>query len=206
MSSRVMDSTISRFSGPIPPRVRWRGKLRRHNSVKIAIDFNASEIRTRLYVAESRAQRLLLRLRQQGQEGAILAALRKTLEKKLEAALAPHAHGALRIIHPDVPAQQATGAALKRLPADLSAEFRRHLAKWMLKALQETVKGRAKEIEAAIESREDGVSFLISFQNPPGLDLLKNTFAEHPKPSGPGAFSGDEPRYNVRIVSGHPHV
>jgi hypothetical protein len=181
-------------------------RLRRHTSVKIAIDFNASEIRTRLYLAENRAQHLFLRLRQQGQEGAILAALRKTLEKKLEAALAPHAHGAVRIIHPDVPAQQATGAALKRLPAELSAEFRRHLAKWMLKALQETLKARTKEIEAAIESHEDGVSFLISFQNPPGLDLLKNAFAEHPKPSGPATFPDDEPKYTVKIVSGHPHV
>jgi hypothetical protein len=181
-------------------------RLRRHNSLKIVFDFNGSEIRTRLYLGESRAQHLLLKLRQQGQEGVILTALHATLHKKLEAALEPHAHGAVRIIHPDVATRQATGEALKRLPAELSSQLRHHLAKWMLKAVQETLKTRAKEIEAAIESHQDGFSFLITFHNPPSLDLLKNAFALHPSPAAKAAFSDEEPQYTVKIASGHPHV
>jgi hypothetical protein len=190
---------------PAPSSVGPR-KLRRHSSVKIAFDFNASEIRTRLYLGENYAQRLLLKLRQQGQDSAILAALRTLLDKKLEAALLPRAHGSVRIIHPAVVARLSTGAALKRLPAELSSKLRFHLLKWMLHALEEVFKTRAKEVESAIEAREDGISFVIAFQAPPGMDLLKNAFAIHPGSSGATGFPEGDPKYTVKIVSGHAHV
>jgi len=181
-------------------------RLRRHNSLKIAFDFNAAEIRTRLYLGERHAQRLLLKLHQQGQESAILADLRKMLERKLEVALVPHAHGAVRIIHPDVPAHQVSGEALKRLPARLLSELRVHLLKWVLGALDEVLKTRAKEVESAVAAREDGISILIIFQAPPGMELLKSAFARRGNVSGTATFPEGDPKYMIKIVSGHIHV
>jgi hypothetical protein len=174
--------------------------------VKLVFDFQASEIRTRLYLAEGAAQRLLLKLRQQGHEGAILASMRTTIESKLERTLLPHVHGGVRIIHPDVPAQQSSGEALKRLPAALSSLLRFHLLKWMLQGLEDVLKTRAKEVQAAIEAREDGISFLMTIHAPPGLDLIKDAFAGRVNlPAAPSLPEG-QPKIEVKVASGHVHV
>jgi hypothetical protein len=180
--------------------------LRRHGSLKVVLDFKASQIRVRLYLAEKHAQALLLKLRQQGHVGAILAWLRPALERKLESALLPRAHGGVAIVHPNVAPQHASGAALRSLPASLSGMLRFHLLQWILQGLREFLKNQTPQVLAAIESPEDGISFQIAFHDPPGLTLLRDALSGRVTLPGAATLPPGVPRMDVTVAAGHVHA
>lgn len=189
-----------------PATSRGPGRLRRHSSLKVVLDFKAAQIRVRLYLAENRAQALLLRLRQQGHVGAILAWLRPMVERKLESALLPRAHGGVAVIHPNVAPQHASGAALRHLPASLSGVLRFHLLQWILQGLREFLKNQTPQVLAAIESPQDGISFRITFHDPPGLALLRDALSGRVTLPGAATLPPGVPRMDVTVAAGHVHA
>jgi hypothetical protein len=181
------------------------GHLRRHSRLHVTLDLTKDEIRVRLYLAESRAQKLLVKLRQQGHVGLVLAAMRPMLEKKLELALTPRQHGGVKVIHPDVTPQQANGAILQKLPAALTGALRFHLLHWILKALKGFFETQAPQVLAAIETPHDGVTFKLKIHAPPGLAALRDALKGRAVLAGAAAFQGAAPTTDVTVAPGHTH-
>lgn len=179
-------------------------RLRRHSSLKILLNFKTSEIRLRLYLAENVAQALATTLRDQGHLGSILSRFRHILERKLDAALRPTAHGGVRIIHPDVPPHQAAGGALQRLPPPVSGLLRTQLLAWALQALQDFLKSQPQLVQAAVESRADGITIVTIFHDPPILAVLRDVLSGKPIPPG-SAPAATLPKVDVTVAAGHVH-
>ena len=179
-------------------------RLRRHSSLKILLNFKTSEIRLRLYLAENVAQALATTLRDQGHLGSILSRFRHILERKLDAALRPTAHGGVRIIHPDVPPHQAAGGALQRLPPPVSGLLRTQLLAWALQALQDFLKSQPQLVQAAVESRADGITIVTIFHDPPILSVLRDVLSGKPIPLG-SAPAATLPKVDVTVAAGHVH-
>ena len=181
------------------------GRLRRHSRLKVILDLTKDEIRVRLYLAEARAQQLLVKLRQKGHVGVVLAAMRPMLEKKLEMALTPRHHGGVKVIHPNVAPQQAGGAILQKLPQDLTGALRFHLLHWILKGLKGYFENHAPQVLAAIETPQDGVTLTLTFHAPPGLAALRDALKGRAVLTGAAAFQGAAPSTDVIVSPGHPH-
>jgi hypothetical protein len=182
------------------------GHLRRHSRIKVILDLTKDEIRLRIYLAEARAQKLLVKLRQKEHVGVVLTSMRRMLEKKLERALTPHHHGGVKVIHPSVPPQQANGAILQKFPATLIAALRSHLLHWTLKGLKGLFENQAPQVLAAIETPHDGVMFTLTFHAPPGLAALRDALSGRPVPAGDAAFQGAAPTADVKVTPGHVHA
>lgn len=179
-------------------------RLRRHSSLKILLNFRTSEISLRVYLAENVAQALAATLRDQGHLGSILSRFRHILEHKLDAALRPTAHGGVRIVHPDVPPQQAGGGALQRLPPAVIGVLRTQLLAWALQALQNFLKTQPQLVRAAVESPADGITILAVFHDPPILSVLRDVLSGKPIPPGPTP-AATMPKVDVTIAAGHVH-
>ena len=188
-----------------PMAVAGPGRLRRHSSLKIRLDFPAREIHLHLHLSETAAQKLLMKLRQQGHVGSIVAAMRPMLERKLEAALMPRVYRRVHIIHKRVPPRHSTGHALRHLPAELSSRLRFMLLRWTIEGLTEYFKNQTQQVLKAIESPKDGVTFRLTFHNPAVLDVLSRAFEGKTTAPDLASVPAGTPKTDVTVGPGYVH-
>jgi hypothetical protein len=148
-----------------------KSTIRRKTKTKLVLDFARNEARVYLFLSEIRAQEVAVKLRQQAHIGMVVNNLRKPIQRGMNKAFSGKS-GRLKIIHEAV-APGKWADALKRRPSVVHQALKGRLVEWSVKGLADQLKQRAEEFKKAADATEDGVTLLITMENPPGFPQLR---------------------------------
>jgi hypothetical protein len=180
-----------------------RAKPRHPTQVRLIFDFPGNEIRVYLFLSEIRAQEVAVKLRQHAHIGTVTARLRQFIERGLRSALTGR-FGRLKIIHEAVTPDQWIGA-FRRLPSLVPRVLVGHLLEWILKGLSNHLKQRSDEFIKAAEDTADGVTMLITVDNPPGFPQLRQALKGKGLSLAGLKMSDGEPMIKIKIIPGYTH-
>ncbi|OGF58665.1 MAG: hypothetical protein A2Y62_03935 [Candidatus Fischerbacteria bacterium RBG_13_37_8] len=180
-----------------------RSAIRHKTRVILVLDFRGNQIRLSLYLSEIRAQEIALKLRQQEHTGAIAVYLGKILERGLNAAL-KGGFGSLKIIHESVTPDR-WAKALQRLPVFVTQTLLSQLQQWVLKELPAFLQKHSQQFISAAEQPVDGVTLLITIENPTGLAELRKALKSKVLSLKKLKLSDAMPNINIRIAPGYQH-
>jgi hypothetical protein len=147
-----------------------RAHVRHRSRSRIVFHFPKNEIVARLYLSEIRAQQIAVKLRQRGHMGTVADRLRRFIDRGVNRAFAANL-GRLKIIHGAViPGQPIR--ALNRLPSLVPQVLRGRVTEWLVKGLADHLHTHAQEFIQAADATTDGVTLVITLENPPGFREL----------------------------------
>ena len=121
-----------------------RTRPRRKSRLGLTLDFRADRIRLSLYLSEIRAQEIAVKLRRQVHAGAVVAHLRRSLERGIDASLAGRS-SRLKIIHESI-APREWLAALQRLPSIVLRTLAGRLKQWVVGGLAELLPAECADV------------------------------------------------------------
>lgn len=147
-----------------------RSHVRHRSRIRIVFHFPKNAIIARLYLSEVRAQQIAVRLRQQAHLGTVADRLRRFIDRGVNTGFAANA-GRLKIIHGAVVPGQPMGA-LNRLPSRVPQVLRGRVTEWLVRALANHLQTHAQEFIQAADATVDGVTLVITLENPPGFRQL----------------------------------
>jgi len=154
-----------------------RTGVRRHSSVHVRVDFPAGVVVVSLFLSETRAQKLAVRLRQAGHPGSAAVALKPFLERALRAAFSGGVRGRVRLVHEALTPEQALGAGLRLLAPAATEAFTARLRDWVVRSLTDFFRDRTAQFTAAAEDPQDGITVVCTLRRVPGLDTLRKALA-----------------------------
>lgn len=146
-------------------------KMRRPTKTRVILDFPRNQIKVHIFLSEIRAQEIAVKLRQHTHIGTVTAHLRRPVERGLRRALIDSS-GRLKIIHEAVTPDQWS-SAFQRLPSLVPRILLGRLNEWVLKGLSEHLKQHSEKFIQAASDTADGVTLLITVENPPGFPQLR---------------------------------
>jgi hypothetical protein len=190
----------------IVPGVAGRRRVRRLSHLNVVLDGAKDEVRVTVFLSETRAQKLAVRLRQQSHAGALAVGFHKFLARRLGPVFAGRYRRRLRIVHAGVTPGQPSGHSLQQLPPDLVRLFAAKMREWLTHAFASFAKERAGEFLAAAENPAIGVTLRFTIAQPKGLKELLQALAEKGSPPTQVAqLLADKSPPNVRVdvLPGH---
>jgi hypothetical protein len=183
------------------PTLGGRAHLRHRSRSRFVFHFPKNEIVARLYLSEIRAQEIAVKLRQHGHMGVVVDRLRRFIDRGVNRAFAANL-GLLKIVHGAVIPGQPRNA-LSRLPSLVPQVLRGRVTEWVVKGLADNLQRHAQEFIRAADDTADGVTLIVTLENPPGFrelgDALKGkgvSLATLKLPAG-------DPTVKIRIYPGH---
>ena len=178
-----------------------RAKARRLTQLRLILDFPKNEIRIYLFLSEIRAQEIAVKLRQHAHIGVVTTRLQRIIDRGLRRALRG-AFGRLKIVHEAaVPGQEL--ATLRRLPSLVSQVLLRRLQEWVVKGLSDQLKQRTDEYIKAAEDTADGVTLVITLENPPGFPQLRQALKGQGLSLASLKMTDGAPPIQIKIVPGY---
>lgn len=147
-----------------------RPQARQRSRSRITLHFPKNEIIARLYLSEIRAQHVAVKLRQHAHLGTVAERLRRFIHRGVNLAFAASL-GQLKIVHGAVIPGRPMDA-LGRLPSLVPKVLRARVTEWLVKGLTDHLQKHAQEFIQAAESTADGVTVIITLENPPGFRQL----------------------------------
>jgi hypothetical protein len=147
-----------------------RTHVRRRSRSRIILHFPKNEIIARLYLSEVRAQHTAVKLRQHAHMGTVADRLRRFIDRGVNRAFAANL-GHLKIVHGTVIPGQPVDA-LNRLPSLVPQVLRGRITEWLVKGLTDHLQKHAQEFIKAADNTTDGVTLVITLENPPGFREL----------------------------------
>jgi hypothetical protein len=147
-----------------------RAHVRRRSRSRIIFHFPKNEIIARLFLSEIRAQQIAVKLRQHAHMGTVAERLRRFIDRGVNRAFATNL-GRLKIIHGAVVPGQPINA-LNRLPSLVPQVLRGRVTEWLVKGLADHLHKHAQEFIKAADDTADGVTLVITLENPPGFRQL----------------------------------
>jgi hypothetical protein len=175
-------------------------RVRRLGGVRVHIDSAKNEIRVCVFLSEARAQRVAVRLRRQTHPGAVAASLQRYVMKRLLPILRGERPRRIHIVQPGLPASEALGAALKRLPPDVVSALAERIRECVVTSMADFVKTQSRTIVQASEAPADGITLQFHIVKPPALKELTGALL----PTGATAGLADAirrgPKPEVRLV------
>lgn len=190
----------------IVPGVAGRRRVRRLSHLNVVLDGAKDEVRVTVFLSETRAQKLAVRLRQQAHAGGLAVGFHKFLARRLGPVLEGRHRRRLRIVHAGVTPGQPAGPSLHKLPPDLARLFAAKTREWLTHAFASFAKTRAAEFLAATEDPAIGVTLRFTISQPKGLKELLQALAEKGPPASQVAqLLADKSPPNVRVdvLPGH---
>jgi len=178
-----------------------RAKARRLTQLRLILDFPKNEIRIYLFLSEIRAQEIAVKLRQHAHIGMITTRLQQIIDRGLRRALRG-AFGRLKIVHEAATPGQGLGA-LRRLPSLVPQVLLRRLQEWVLKGLSDQLKQRTDEYIKAAEDTVDGVTLVITIENPPGFPQLRQALKGQGLSLASLKMSDGTPPVQIKIIPGY---
>ena len=175
--------------------------LKRPNGVKLTLDFSHQQIRFYLFLSESNAQNITVKLRQKLPLGSVLVVLKSIMEPDLKNLLATAISGQLKIIHEVIPPQQI-GNSFLGLPQLVKSNLEMKLIDWLGKGLTNYFRQQSQEFISATEDLKDGVTIKICLDNPPDFTALRKVL-KGSRGSNIIDFSGDISIANVKSIAGY---
>jgi hypothetical protein len=148
------------------------GRRRRPLHVRLVLDAVRDEARVCVFLSEAKAQRLAVRLRQQGHAGAIAASFDRWIAPRLVHLLTGHARHRLRIVHAGTQPGQTPAMQAQRLAPSMARPFAEQLRGWLVQGFTDAMKTQLPQIIAAIEHPSQGVTLRFVIDKPAGLKAL----------------------------------
>lgn len=178
-----------------------RTRRRRKTRLRLTLDFRANRIRLSLYLSEIRAQEIAVKLRRQVHAGAVVARLRHSLERGIDASLAGRS-SRLKIIHESI-APRDWRIALQRLPSIVLRTLAGRLKQWTVGGLSEFLRRSSRAFIEATEAPNDGITLVVAVADPPGFaQLSKALLGGGVSPSNLRNLEG-KPSVSVSVAPGH---
>ncbi|MFZ0134390.1 MAG: hypothetical protein WAK95_17770 [Desulfobacterales bacterium] len=185
------------------PMPEGRAHVRHRSRTRIVFHFPKNEIIARLYLSEIRAQEIAVKLRQHGHMGVVMERLRRFVDRGVNRAFSAN-RGRLKIIHGTVVPGQPVDA-LKRLPTLVLQVFRGRLTEWLVKGLADHIQKHAQEFIRAADEAADGVTMVITLENPPGFPRLCEALKGKGISLASLKLPAGDPTVKLRIYPGHKH-
>lgn len=182
-----------------------RSQARKSGGLRVTLDFAKNEIRILLLMSEVKAQRLAVRLRQQSHAGTVAAGFARYIARRLPHILRGERPGRTRIIHAGLAQGDALGAALRRLPPDVTAALTARLQESLVTAFGEFVKSQAQRLISATEDPADGITLKFTIARPAGLEHIGKALVPGGQATGvlQAVQAGGKPETVVDITPGH---
>jgi hypothetical protein len=177
---------------------------RRLGGLRVTLDAPKMEIRVCIFLSEVKAQRLAVRLRRQSHPGTVSTAFQQYVSRRLARIVRGERPARIRVIQPGLPPGEALGAALKRLPPEVSDALIAKVQEYLVTTFAEFVKGQSQKITAAAEDTADGITLMFTIVRPAGLELVGKALL----PAGPTAGvaeairGGSKPEVRLDVHSG----
>jgi hypothetical protein len=147
-------------------------RRRRPLHVRLVLDAVRDEARVCVYLSEVKAQRLAVRLRQQGHAGSIAASFDRWIAPRLVHLLTGHARHRMRIVHAGTQPGQTPATQAQRLTPSMARPFAEQLRGWLVQGFADAMKTQLPQILAAIEHPSQGVTLRFVIDKPAGLKAL----------------------------------
>ena len=180
-----------------------RAKGRRPTQVRLILHFPKNEIRVYLFLSEIRAQEIAVKLRQHAHMGAVTTRLRGLIERGLRSALRG-SFGRLKIVHEAVTPDQWLGA-LRRLPSLVPQVLLGRMTEWVVKGISDNLKKRSEEFIKAAEDTADGVTLVITLENPPAFPQLSQALKGKGFSLASLKLPDGAPTVKIKIIPGYTH-
>jgi hypothetical protein len=178
-----------------------RAHVRRRSSLRLRFDFPKNEIVARIYLSEIRAQNIAVKLRQNGHMGAVIYRLRPFIRRRVDRAFSSNV-GRLKIVHGAVIPGQPWNA-LSRLPSLVPQVLRGRVTEWVVKGLADHLQKHAQEFIRAADNTADGVTLVITLENPPGFRQLGEALKGKGISLASLKLPEGDPTVKLRIYPGH---
>ncbi len=170
--------------------------------LKLILDFSQQQIRISLFLSESTAQNIATKLRQQLSVGSVMAVVQLNLVAGLKNVLSADCEGNLKIIHPAISPQQIRSALLN-LPPKLKYNLQARLHDWLGRGLSDYFRQKQEGFIGVTEDRADGVTLMITLDNPPDFDLLAKVLRGAMVSTADIRFSGAISQTRIKPVAGY---
>jgi hypothetical protein len=148
-------------------------KARRTRQLNIRFDFPRDQIKIYLFLSETVAQAIAVKLRQKASIGTVMPHLSAIYEPRLKKIMTGKHHSHLKTIHGKVPPKRSRGRILSRLPQAVREWLIKNMIEWLGKNLTTYLQQKSPDFITATENPADGVTLKIVFTNPPGLAHLR---------------------------------
>jgi hypothetical protein len=175
--------------------------VRHRSRSRIIFHFPKNEIIARLYLSEIRAQQIAVKLRQHAHMGTVAERLRRFIDRGVNRAFATN-H--LKIIHGAVIPGQPIDA-LNRLPSLVHQVLRGRITEWLVKGLADHLHKHAQEFIRAADDTSDGVTLVITLENPPGFRQLGEALKGKGISVATLKLPEGDPTFKLRVYPGHRH-
>ena len=180
---------------------------RRRLHVNVTLDAVRGEVRVCVFLSEVRAQKLAARLRQATNLGLIAASFDRTMTRRLNRIFGGQAPSRLRIVHAAMRPGQTSISALQNLPPIAGRTFAAKLRAWLVQGFAAFIKAQSASVIAAADDAAEGLSFVFTLPQPPGLKELGQALIERGSPAGSAVAAaiskGDAPATSVAVFAGH---
>jgi hypothetical protein len=178
-----------------------RTRPRRKSRLGLTLDFRANRIALSLYLSEIRSQDIAVKLRRQTHAGAVVATLRRSLERGIDASLGGKS-SRLKVIHESI-APQEWRTALSRLPSIVLRTMAGRLKEWAVGGLAEFFRQNARQFIEATQDPKDGVTIVLVIADPPGFAHVRQALrGAGVSPSKLRILEG-KPSISARVSPGH---
>ncbi|HEX9945395.1 MAG TPA: hypothetical protein VGG03_25570 [Thermoanaerobaculia bacterium] len=178
---------------------------RRLGGLRVTLDGPKNEIRLCTFLSEVKAQRLAVRLRRQSHPGAVAAGFQKYVGRRLAPILRGERPARIRVVQAGLTPGEALGAALKRLPPEVSGALTAKLQEYLVSAFAEFAKGQSQRFTTAAEDTADGITLKFTIAQPAGLDQVCKALLPAGKTAGvaDAIRGGSKPDIRVEVNAGY---
>jgi hypothetical protein len=178
-----------------------RAHARHRSRSRIILHFPKNEIIARLYLSEIRTQQIAVKLRQHAHMGTVADRLRRFIERGVNRVFAANP-GCLKIVHGAVVPGQPMDA-FNRLPSLVSPVLRGRITEWLVKGLADHLPKHAQEFIKAADDTADGLTLVITLENPPGFRQLGEALKGKRISLATLKLPEGEPTVKLRIYPGY---
>ncbi len=173
----------------------------------LKLDFPKDQIQVSIFLSESEAQKIALKLRQRMPMGPIMTLLRPIYAIGLKNAFSEGVYHQTKIIHGAMGIKQSAAATLKWLPPIFLEMLMGKLVNWVGSSLSQHLKQqeRAQDFIASTENPAIGLTIVLQFNSPPGLTDIRRILAGEPVALRSIRFPDSTPNTQVQIVPGYAY-
>ena len=178
--------------------------LRHLSEVNLTMNMPRDQIQVFLFLSETRAQEMVLKLRQNAPAGVVMSSLKSVYTPGLRSALSRGMVRRIKVIHTAVSPEQSNGQALKWLPQIVNGRLEEKISEWLGRGLSAHFQQQTQGFVAATEADADGVTIAVTLNNPPGLPKIRRVLAGEPVVLRGKWFSDEIPDAKIEIISRIP--
>ncbi|MEO8381012.1 MAG: hypothetical protein ABI779_15225 [Acidobacteriota bacterium] len=182
-----------------------RARARRTGGIRLTLDGPNDTIRMHVFLSEVKAQKLAVRLRRQAHAGTVTAGFLRYLQRRLAPILRGERLPGIRVIQPGLASRAALGAALQRLPRDVSQAMTQRLQEAAVSAFAELAKAEGPRFITAAEEPADGVTLTFHMARFAGLQQFGKALLADGSTNGLAAAiaGGNKPDVRIDVTAGY---